>query len=67
MSHVLAHHFLVQSAKQLLPLAEEYEMVRLRRACENVLHQQYDALRKEFHIGNIPPDVNEDFLVIADR
>ena len=42
-------------------------MVRLRRACENVLHQQYDALRKEFHVGNIPPDVNEDFLVIADR
>lgn len=56
-----------QSARQLLPFAEEYEMFRLRRACENVLHESYDNLRKEYHLGNIPPDINEDYLILADR
>ena len=42
-------------------------MFRLRRACENVLHESYDNLRKEYHLGNIPPDINEDYLILADR
>jgi len=42
------------TAKRLLPLAEEYEMFKLRRSCENVLHAAYECLRKDHRLGQIP-------------
>ena len=54
-STVLVHYFFTaQSAKQLLPIAEEYEMYKLRRMCENVLHTAYEQLRKEHKLGYMP-------------
>ncbi|KAH3707795.1 hypothetical protein DPMN_067211 [Dreissena polymorpha] len=60
-------HIASQSAKQLLPLAEEYEMFRLRRDCEIVLYHAYEQLRKDHRLGHMPPDINEEYLIIADR
>lgn len=56
-----------QTAKQLLPLAEQYEMYKLRRNCENVLHTAYEQLRKEYKLGHIPVEINEEYLILADR
>lgn len=56
-----------QSAKQLLPLAEEYEIYKLRRVCEKVLFTAYEQLRREHKLGKMPGDTNEEYLVIADR
>ncbi|KAL4231776.1 hypothetical protein ACF0H5_009352 [Mactra antiquata] len=56
-----------QTARQLLPLAEEYEMLKLRRNCENVLHAAFSELRKEYHLGHIPAEINEEYLILADR
>ncbi|WAR21467.1 hypothetical protein MAR_015441 [Mya arenaria] len=56
-----------QAAKQLLPLAEEYEMFKLRRNCENVLHAAYEQLRKDHRLGHIPPEINEEYLIMSDR
>lgn len=54
LNKVLVVIFIAQTAKQLLPLAEEYEMFKLRRNCENVLHTAYEQLRKEYRLGQIP-------------
>ncbi|XP_045188556.2 uncharacterized protein LOC123546395 [Mercenaria mercenaria] len=56
-----------QTAKQLLPLAEEYEMFKLRRNCANVLHTAYEQLRKEYRLGHMPSEINEEYLILADR
>ncbi|XP_052249576.1 uncharacterized protein LOC127857199 [Dreissena polymorpha] len=56
-----------KSAKQLMPLAEEYEMHKLRRECEKVLMETYLSLRKDHHIGGIQAEINEEYLLLADR
>ncbi|XP_060574569.1 uncharacterized protein LOC132732184 isoform X3 [Ruditapes philippinarum] len=56
-----------QSAKQLLPLSEEYEMHRLRKQCEQILYSTYINVRKEYPNGGIPSEINEEYLLLADR
>ncbi|XP_052772840.1 uncharacterized protein LOC128211808 isoform X1 [Mya arenaria] len=55
------------NAKQLLPLSEEYEMAKLRQQCETVLLQTYKKLRRDHHVGGILADINEEYLLLADR
>jgi len=58
---------LVTNAKMLLPLTEDFQMTGLRKRCETALLQAFKDLRKRHHVGSIPEEVNEEYLILADK
>lgn len=52
---------------RLAPLAEEYEMMRLRKDCEETLTSSYSAMRKGKKSGMMPTETTLQFLEVADK
>lgn len=42
-------------------------MRKLRKQCEDSLYATYQNLRREYRVGMIPPETNQEYLSLADR
>lgn len=55
------------TAKRLLPLAEEYEIKGLLTECGFTITQAFHLLRKKRRTGTVPMEISLDYLAIADK
>ncbi|KAH3787274.1 uncharacterized protein LOC127843269 [Dreissena polymorpha] len=56
-----------QSAIALLPLAEEYGIVSLKRLCEQTIIQSFRQMRRGKKPGALPVEISLEYLHLADK